>query len=145
MYKSRVKCTGITGYRCTGYLITITNYLATTASHFTQINKGYPLDKDGVCGGYTQRARGGERTAHTALTVTAESRNSCSGTRFPRPIKPSTLTRTLSLPVTRASLFVRFLPRAHTCASPLYIYIMSHGIYITNKTLQAREYKVYKL
>lgn len=31
----------------TGRVITNTNYLATTASHFTQINKGYPLDKNG--------------------------------------------------------------------------------------------------
>lgn len=128
MYKSTVKSTQITRYSYTGYSITITNYLATTASHFTQINKGYPLDKDGGRGGYTLRARGGERTAHTALTVTAKSRNSRRGTRFRRPIKPFTLTRTLSLPVTCASLFVRFLARAHTCTSFLYIYIVSYGI-----------------
>lgn len=73
MYKSTMKSTQITRYSYTGYSITITNYLATTASHFTQINKGYPLDKDGGRGGYTLRARGGERTAHTALTVTAKS------------------------------------------------------------------------
>jgi len=65
-------------YRNTKYVITITNYLATTASHFTQINKGYPLDKDGGRAGVTLRARGGECTAHAARSTgsrTAEARN----------------------------------------------------------------------
>lgn len=145
MYKSSVKCTRITRYRNTGYLITITNYLATTASHFTQINKGYPLDKDGGRGGYILRARGGERTAHTALTVTAESRNSCSGTRFPRPIKPSTLTRQSHYRshVRRfSSVFYRARTHAHHfCISTSYPMGSTSRI----KAFQAREYKVYKV
>lgn len=47
---------GTVGYPYTGRVITITNYLATTASHFTQINKGYPLDKDGGRAGVTHYA-----------------------------------------------------------------------------------------
>lgn len=52
-----------------GYVITITNYLATTASHFTQINKGYPLDKDGgrARGLHTARTRWGAAALRTAV------------------------------------------------------------------------------
>lgn len=83
-------------YRNTGYVITITNYLATTASHFTQINKGYPLDKDGGRRAGLHTARGGEsallRTprSRALLRLAAEARNTRNDrkrhTRSRRPI-----------------------------------------------------------
>jgi len=91
-------------YRNTRYVITITNYLATTASHFTQINKGYPLDKDGGRAGVTHYAHavGSALRAHRRAPPARDGgstkhRNAVSGTRsrlFPRrPIPMRRLTR----------------------------------------------------
>lgn len=86
------------GIDALGYVITITNYLATTASHFTQINKSYPLDKDGGRAGVTHYAHAVGSALRTlrALRRKHETRNAVAA-RIPvdqsparRPARPPT-------------------------------------------------------
>jgi len=98
---SKARCKHSTAeYPHTGRVITITNYLSTTASHFTQINKGYPLDKDGGRAGVTHYAHAvgsALRTPRALRPTTTEARNielHHSGTRSHRPIPVPRLTHT---------------------------------------------------